>query len=158
MVPQNPLRASIADSHAARFITTGRPRPVLYDDATFDLARTWLSTCHEEHSSCSVTRPFEAPPRVLDVGTSKASQKIKLRSYDRGIGSYAALSYCWGIEQPASLTESRLQQYMDSIDIKSLPLTFQDAIKVVRELGIQYLWVGASEDSVMLLSQLTSSR
>lgn len=54
---------------------------------------------------------------------------------------YAALSYCWGGDQPFKLTSARLGHAMKSVDAKSLPQTIMDAIKVAVELGIDFLWI-----------------
>ncbi|KAM7183498.1 Heterokaryon incompatibility protein (HET) domain containing protein, partial [Rhypophila sp. PSN 637] len=55
---------------------------------------------------------------------------------------FAALSYCWGSDQPAATTLSRLEAYTkDGIPIPSLPLTGQHAITVCKALEISFLWV-----------------
>jgi hypothetical protein len=53
-------------------------------------------------------------------------------------GKHAVLSY-------VSDTNSAYDEDMhkDSIDIKTLPQTFQDAITMTRKFGVQYLWIDA---------------
>ncbi|KAK7424279.1 hypothetical protein QQX98_000547 [Neonectria punicea] len=58
---------------------------------------------------------------------------------------YAALSYVWGITTtpPTFLRVSNLQDLLQRVPKEALPNTVQDAITVVCELGIGYLWVDA---------------
>jgi hypothetical protein len=64
---------------------------------------------------------------------------------------YAALSYVWGDKK---LREDRFKtkmEYVESLKVKNglkqyfdqLPLTIQDATRVVRSIGLRYLWVDA---------------
>jgi hypothetical protein len=57
------------------------------------------------------------------------------------IEPYAALSYCWGGDQPHKLTSRNYEEYLIKIDTAQLPLTIRDAVKVAAELGLQYLWI-----------------
>lgn len=55
-----------------------------------------------------------------------------------------SLSYCWGRSNDKSKTTKRnLEDRRSRIDLESLPLTIQDAIRLTRIMGIQYLWVDA---------------
>jgi hypothetical protein len=56
---------------------------------------------------------------------------------------YAALSYCWGSAVPFTTTTATLAQRKERILFASLPVVFQEAILVVRTLGIRYLWIDA---------------
>ncbi|KAK7424524.1 hypothetical protein QQX98_000489 [Neonectria punicea] len=56
-------------------------------------------------------------------------------------GSYASLSYCWGGAEILKLQKGNFSDLKQGIAIPSLPPTFRDAIRVVRDLGIQYLWI-----------------
>jgi Heterokaryon incompatibility protein (HET) len=119
-------------------------------------SRTWEVIPHSiEHTSCwkaaetitpSCPHP-KTPPlpsRVIDVGTTGDKGKVKLH-----IASlverqdYTALSYCWGGPQPVLLTTENLPRMRENIPFDSLPNTIQDAIKVTRGLGIQFLWIDA---------------
>ncbi|KAL1592634.1 hypothetical protein SLS60_011050 [Paraconiothyrium brasiliense] len=57
-------------------------------------------------------------------------------------GQYIALSYCWGKALPFTTTSSNLQKHKETggIEYNQLPQTLQDAIFLVRYLGIRYLW------------------
>ena len=85
---------------------------------------------------------------VIDLET------MRLTSLPKG-ESYAALSYTWGRIKPG---ETRFRTTLQNVDDlkeewgiykveEQLPLTIRDAMKLVRELGIRYLWV----DSLCIL-------
>jgi hypothetical protein len=86
------------------------------------------------------------PTRVIDVGEGHT---VYLVSRDKMIPGehYVALSHCWG-----KLTEKQKKDWCTSREnegerrtqgfmVKDLPQTFQDAIRVTRELGQRYLWI-----------------
>lgn len=59
---------------------------------------------------------------------------------------YIALSHCWGnllVEEKKAFCTSKknLPQRQIGFHLSGLPKTFQDAVKVTRELGILYLWI-----------------
>ncbi|KAE8347136.1 heterokaryon incompatibility protein-domain-containing protein [Aspergillus arachidicola] len=58
------------------------------------------------------------------------------------MGRYICLSYCWGAEgSPVQLKKATLSRFQQHIERKTLPLTFQHAIHVTRQLGVKYLWI-----------------
>jgi len=75
-------------------------------------------------------------PNVLRLYCPKENDGVK----------YIALSHCWG-----KLTYENKRQFCTNGDnikarlkgfgFSELPKTFQDAVRVTRELGIQYLWI-----------------
>ncbi|KIN06927.1 hypothetical protein OIDMADRAFT_108060, partial [Oidiodendron maius Zn] len=84
------------------------------------------------------------PHRVLDVGTWEKPQKTFLSVGEDRIGSYAALSYCWGKSEKECkylTTNENLEQRQEAVDISTFPKTFTDAIAVCRHLGIRFLWI-----------------
>lgn len=73
---------------------------------------------------------------------SSASQSIALYEPAEGeLGRYAALSYVWGESSPYATTRANIEANKKGIVIEQLPKTFQDAILVAREMGIEYLWI-----------------
>jgi hypothetical protein len=59
---------------------------------------------------------------------------------------YVALSHYWGdlsIEQKKAYytTQDNIGQRLKGFSLSELPKTFQDAVKVTRELGVLYLWI-----------------
>ncbi len=65
----------------------------------------------------------------------------------RKAGSWLSLSHCWGPHCKFTTTSENLHARKESIDFQDLPRTFQDAVKVTRILGFQYLWI----DSLCIL-------
>lgn len=57
---------------------------------------------------------------------------------------YVALSHLWGRPQSNGrlcLNRRDLARWMNCLDLRTLPKTFQDAVQVTRDLGIRYLWI-----------------
>lgn len=80
------------------------------------------------------------PTRLIEV-----SDTIRLvNSIEIDSSRYVALSHCWGQGRDISrfcTFNSNVSQLRKSIDFEQLPLTFQDAIRVVRALGLKYIWI-----------------
>jgi Heterokaryon incompatibility protein (HET) len=87
------------------------------------------------------------PTRLVHVGDPDPDV---LRLYcptqsDRA--EYIALSHCWGKEPPTKenpqfcTTNDNIENRRNGFGLSELPKTFQDAVRVARELGIQYLWI-----------------
>ncbi|KAH8896359.1 HET-domain-containing protein, partial [Thozetella sp. PMI_491] len=60
---------------------------------------------------------------------------------------YVTLSHCWGGHSPMTTTTDTLPARIQGIPLQSLPRTFQDAVIIARDLGVQYLWI----DSLCIL-------
>jgi hypothetical protein len=108
--------------------------------------RTWLHECTTQHSKCLITvagerldptRMPQLPNRILEIDDNK----VWLRMTNGISGQYAALSHCWGRQQQLTTTTQTLQTRLDGIPFEVLPKTFQDAVTVVRNLGMHYLWI-----------------
>ena len=55
---------------------------------------------------------------------------------------YVALSYCWGSSAAPLKTEiNSLEMRRRGIPVDTMPSCFQDAIEVVRALGLRYVWI-----------------
>ncbi|KAN0077636.1 Heterokaryon incompatibility protein (HET) domain containing protein [Elaphomyces granulatus] len=84
----------------------------------------------------------ELPTRVLAVGSPKDLRLHCSKKDEKG--KYIALSHCWGANQgqlPLRTTKDKLKDYKQHIEFSELPQTFQDAVTVAREIGIEYLWI-----------------
>jgi hypothetical protein len=87
------------------------------------------------------------PTRVLYVGHPKDSDFIRLvRASETSRQEYVALSHCWGKlsdeeKKGFCTTTENFPQRRKGFKISDLPKTFQDAVKVARELGVLYLWI-----------------
>lgn len=60
---------------------------------------------------------------------------------------YATLSHSWGQLEFHKLCKGNIQSMKTSVPESALTRTFQDAIRITRELGLQYLWI----DSLCIL-------
>lgn len=71
--------------------------------------------------------------------------KLRLVSTDSwtAMPQYATLSYCWGSEAFTMLTPANVSMFFDDIPSAQLPTVFRDAISLVRDLGLQYIWIDA---------------
>ena len=92
------------------------------------------------------------PSRLLDVGVDTEPTQVilaEIRSASKGIrenvsrSGYVTLSYCWGGNQPLSLTKASHQELQDGISLSRLPQTLKDAVWVTRHMGMRYLWIDA---------------
>ncbi|KAK3897153.1 HET-domain-containing protein [Staphylotrichum tortipilum] len=79
------------------------------------------------------------PTRTLRLDPATGS--LRLQPSSSAVEPYAALTYCWGGDQPQKLTRSNQQDYESGIDIQRLPATIQDALRVAGELGIFHVWI-----------------
>ena len=119
---------------------------------SLDVLRNWLRRCRNEHHECRYT----LSGRLVDdlVGTPLPTRTIHIRNDDTGyrarlfetenqIGSYAALSHCWGPpdKQPIKTTRQNILNHMSDIPVDSLPNTFRDAMIAAHSLGIDYIWI-----------------
>lgn len=132
---------SISDDRAAKFVTA-RPVQVNVDtDSAYEEIKAWLRACGL-HRQCPAQEMVRLPTRVVDVG-SIDDPIPKLHSTEGKTGHYAALSYCWGGPQTGALNGDNLDRHLEAFDMDEMPQTIKDAIKVVRGVGLRYLWVDA---------------
>lgn len=126
--------------------------PDLGSPGNFDIARTWLKTCQEKHTTCwekhgIYQRMAKLPTRVIDVGPNEESGILRIICPRGESGQYVTLSHCWGGEITPLLTEHTIKDFQQSLLFDDLPANFRDAIIVTRQLGIRYLWI----DSLCIL-------
>ncbi|KAK5995934.1 hypothetical protein PT974_04353 [Cladobotryum mycophilum] len=126
---------------------TGRPLPTSAGDSEtdFEFVKLCLDDCLSSHTVCCTVSDTYLPTRILHVGDNSREPYL-LES--KGVqGRYATLSHCWGGHVPLTTTIVNLSTHKDAIPMASLPLTFRQAVRICRELGIQYLWI----DSLCIL-------
>lgn len=84
------------------------------------------------------------PTRLLDVGNEE-DEKIRVHISEAGQNTsdtpYISLSHSWGNTKFLQLTTSNFKQLTNEIPISDLPLTFQHAVKLARQLGQRFLWI-----------------
>lgn len=105
-----------------------------------------MQECVEKHPACSLHSVDFLPTRLIDVGADFAPTiKITETKNLQGQGDcpkFAALSHCWGTDQPSVvLSSSNVGIFLNGMELVVLPRTFRDAIEIVRKLGIRYLWI-----------------
>jgi hypothetical protein len=102
-----------------------------------------MSFCLNKHEQCPKhTQPRTYPTRLLELGVHTC--RLFLPQDHETRGPYAALSYCWGPNPNfLRLTSDNLQEFRSGILYTSLPIAFQEAILVIKKLGIRYLWIDA---------------
>lgn len=74
---------------------------------------------------------------------------------------YTALSYVWGDPSQFKTTSYTLHSALTGLPVELLPATIQDAIRVTREIGLDYIWVDSiciiqddEEDMVEQIAQM----
>jgi hypothetical protein len=136
----------------AMVLTTGPGRPSLFkgigparnltkEPSIAELAsngREWLEDCLERHELCG-SRSGPLPKRVIDVGSDTDDPRIYTTSSE--IGTYVALSHCWGGAPAAATLQKHLAERERCLPLDLLPATFKDAVKLCRALDIKYLWI-----------------
>ncbi|KAF4448573.1 heterokaryon incompatibility protein [Fusarium austroafricanum] len=110
----------------------------------YGLLSTWYKECSINHEICQKHQsngsyPFKHPIRLIDVDA------MHLVNVDMTVfpARYVALSYLRGGLQRFFLRMSNAHTLFTNIPEEALPKTIRDAIAIIRELGIRYLWVDA---------------
>jgi hypothetical protein len=88
------------------------------------------------------------PTRVVDVEDGDIARLILTDKDKISQGAhYVALSHCWGqlseeqTNKWKTTTSNEKDRRAQGFPVTELPQTFQDAIRVTRELGQRYLWI-----------------
>lgn len=118
-------------------------RPVEGDarsQVAFGRCRKWLQDC-SNHPTCNPAETL-LPSRVIDVGEFDSPKVHLWEPVPEGtVGQYISLSYCWGSPMSFTTTRSTMESRKAGIEIADMPATYQDIVKLTRELGLRYLWV-----------------
>jgi Heterokaryon incompatibility protein (HET) len=118
-----------------------------------------MEECATSHENCpgfSYWADSQLPTRVIYVGSDDREVRLFLSSgmndinHGNATRGYTALSYVWGMDQDFKTTKENVNTRYQSLDVKCLPTTIQDAISVTRSLQIPYLWV----DSLCIIQDL----
>lgn len=67
--------------------------------------------------------------------------RLELTEGWRDQPAYATLSHCWGKYEFVKLVEESVGSFMTEVPVEELTKTFRDAIKITRNLGLEYLWI-----------------
>ncbi|KAJ4157681.1 hypothetical protein NW754_009329 [Fusarium falciforme] len=108
---------------------------------SLDFLKDCLETCRTHHQSCISTSPSVSwlPTRLVQV--EQDSLKLVDSSETAISEPFVSLSHCWGGAEILKLTTGNINVLKHDIPFLELPETFQDAIQVVRSLGIRYIWI-----------------
>ncbi|OQE96352.1 hypothetical protein PENNAL_c0001G04608 [Penicillium nalgiovense] len=117
---------------------------------SIEFAKHWIGECNSNHGlHCSaLVLPGEQylPKRLLYVGESSSGlpvlrlQGTASLALDPADVTYLALSYSRG-DSYVKLTSKNKRAWETHIDQDSLPLSFQHAITLTRQLNFRYLWI-----------------
>ncbi|PMD47069.1 HET-domain-containing protein, partial [Hyaloscypha variabilis F] len=124
-------------------ICAGRRLPgCTRDEASLDQAARWLAACRSEHEQCRAQDVSFQPTRLLYLG-DEDQESIQLVGKEAPCSAYAALSHRWSEEtQQVRLEQNNLAQRKENgISLCDFPPMMQDAISVLRRLGILYVWI-----------------
>ncbi|KXT00905.1 hypothetical protein AC578_5715 [Pseudocercospora eumusae] len=110
---------------------------------SMQLARQWLRRCLSDHHTCQEAHIGWYPVRLLDLGQRRSGSTFKLvETASLQLNEpYITLSHCWGGGEVFKLTADNKSSLESGYRIDKLSKTFQDAMKVCRELGVRYLWI-----------------
>lgn len=80
---------------------------------------------------------------MLELDPNKEDSVCLIETHGRKKGTYACLSYCWGVSktQTGQTNRSNLTEHLQEIPLSNLPSTVVDTIRLCHKLGFQYLWV-----------------
>ena len=106
-----------------------------------DLIRTWFDKCTRYHKRCGGNNQSWFPSRLLYLEPRGRYIKLVVTEDSPPNGSYITLSHRWGRERYTKLRSSTITRLQRAIDIVRLPKSFQDAVRISRHLGVQYLWI-----------------
>jgi hypothetical protein len=110
----------------------------LISAASFRLIKYWIGDCFNKHLlSCPYNPNNSLPRRIVDVGLSNSnSSNSSIRMVEqRKTGAWVSLSHCWVSQNHFTTTLNTIVARKKSIDFQELPLKFQDAVMVTRNLA-----------------------
>ena len=117
---------------------------------TLGMARDWLQTCLSSkitsHEACNRGRIVGwSPTRVIQLSVEDPSMwYLRIPGEDAlEVPNYLTLSYRWGTDPFTRLTMSNIRAFRRGTKTSILPKTFQDAMKVTKALGFEFLWIDA---------------
>lgn len=105
-----------------------------------------MSDCEKKHRSCrkKANRSNLLPDRVISIKPGQDPQLVESQGLR---GRYVALSHRWGGDVSLLLKKDSLNDFKRGIPFSSFPKTFQDAIRICRALGVDYIWI----DSICII-------
>ncbi|KAH7193652.1 heterokaryon incompatibility protein-domain-containing protein [Fusarium flagelliforme] len=115
--------------------------PVFDRQQSFSRIRHWLESLVRASAFGShlPTRLLHCQPSSVpgSTPTVKLVNTIDLSPSTR----YVALTHRWGTVQPLMLLKALEDAFCSNIPFVSIPATFQDAIRLTNDIGIEYIWI-----------------
>ncbi|KJA19493.1 hypothetical protein HYPSUDRAFT_69238 [Hypholoma sublateritium FD-334 SS-4] len=124
------------------------------DQIDFAMVRNWINICEIRHTKCAGMHPDLGRNRISDLVEEIPSLRM-IDVIDNCVipaphnCKYVALSYVWGKIDPMAILRS-LKDNIDELEQPGalkhsaywdkIPLTIRDAMTVMREIGMRYLW------------------
>jgi len=122
------------------------------DPSCWMQVQAWLRECMENHTlcrrrlvlpGCEPTTCFN-PTRLIDIRNADSQFLVETKDWSSAESiRYVTLSHRWAANQMPKLTRSNIAELMTSIDAKTLPPVFADAIEISRTLEVPYIWIDA---------------
>jgi len=141
------LNLILIGSYASQFVPYWRAPPSNLSDITFQKIAWRIKNCDETHTRCwnlstqfPELTPQYLPSRVVHVGSETQQPHLHI-AQEQEASRYVALSHCWGNIPQVRTLKANIEQYKEAIVFECLSKTFQDALRVTRRLGIEYIWV-----------------
>ena len=110
-----------------------------------NLARAWFEECCDNHS-CAPRDPTYRPTRLVEI-VNKDTVRVVLTQEYPDIGSYAALSHCWGKSKTLQLLQNNISLLCSEFPISELSTSYREAIDMCLGLGIHFIWI----DSICII-------
>lgn len=127
---------------ASRYIYRRPASRSIASEAAFNLVRGWLNNCQDHHPRCKSPSDRTMPSTILEInwvdGAHEPSLRIVIEPHWE---NYAALSYCWGGDQPIKATKATINKLAQTVPFSKLPKSLQDAVLTTWKLSMHYLWV-----------------
>ena len=113
-------------------------RPIIQHISAYSTGLDWHLHQYSPRF-CSSSSQERIPRRLIYL--SETDNETPRLIYPTQWLRYVALSHCWGESKPLSTTKVNEAARHLGIPSSQIPKTFQDAIRVTRWLGLQYLWI-----------------
>lgn len=124
-----------------------------YSEDAFSKIKAWATECERDHPYCDIHSSFGhlhslrgiLPRRLIYVPPKDETvclMDVPHDSKDTAI-RYLALSYCWGKGSGSKLSRRNKNAWYTLIPADQLLNAHRDAIKIARNLQIEYVWIDA---------------
>jgi hypothetical protein len=120
---------------------TFHPQKPLSDE-TLSWVKSHVTECLTTHCKCLNTSETILPRRVLSLTkTPSGTIQVTLKETDGTRGAYTCLSHRWGGSELGMTTRETYADWLNGIPWRSIPSTFQDAIRFTVSMGIENIWI-----------------